>query len=113
MSLTATTPVDAVLERLALQRAALEALCLANGVRRLAVFGSVVRDDFDPSTSDVDVILRIDAPSCPAYLDRYFAIKEGLERMTGRPVDLLTESSVNNRYLKQQIDAEKVTLFAA
>jgi predicted nucleotidyltransferase len=79
----------------------------------LAVFGSVVRDDFDPCTSDVDVITRIEAPSCTDYAERYFAIKEGLERMTGRTVDLLTEAAVTNPYLRQRIDAEKVTLFAA
>jgi uncharacterized protein len=113
LSLTVEAPADAVLERLALGRAELDALCLGNGVRKLAVFGSAARDDFDPRCSDVDVLVQLEAPSCAVYADRFFAIKEGLERMTGRAVDLMTEPSITNPYLKRRIDAEKVTLFAA
>lgn len=82
-------------------------------MRHLAVFGSAARDDFDPATSDLDVVVQFDAPTCVTYADRFFAIKEGLERMTGRAVDLVTESSITNPYLKQRLDAEKVILFAA
>jgi predicted nucleotidyltransferase len=113
LSLTAAVPADVMMERLGLPCTELEILCLANCIRHLAVFGSVVRDDFDPASSDVDVIARFEASSCPAYADRYFAIKEELERMIGRAVDLVTERSLTNPYLKRRIDAEKVMLFAA
>lgn len=113
MAVTLAAHADEILTRLGLQRPALDGLCRANGVRRLAVFGSAVRADFDPGTSDIDVIVHLDAPTCAAYAERYFAIKEGLERMTGKSVDLLTEGSITNPYLQNRIAAEEVRLFAA
>ncbi len=113
MAVVLISDANEILARLRLERGALDALCRANGVVRLEVFGSAVRADFDSGTSDLDLIVRLDAPTCGAYADRYFAIKEGLERMTGRAVDLLTEGSVTNPYLQRRIDAEKVTFFAA
>jgi predicted nucleotidyltransferase len=113
VSPTVAAPANDVLNRLALRRSVLAELCRANGVRHLAIFGSAARDDFDPATSDLDVVVQFDAPTCAIYAARFFAIKEGLERMTGRAVDLVTETSITNPYLKRRIDTEKVTLFAA
>ena len=113
MATTLAADADAVLARLAMQQSALNALCRANGVQRLGVFGSAVRADFDPATSDLDVIVRLDAPTCAAYFERYFALKEGLERMAGRDADVVTDSSITNPYLRRRIAAEEVTLFAA
>ena len=113
MVTTVVGNADHLLTRLNIDRAALEALCRANGVRRLALFGSVVRPDFDLQRSDLDVLVALDAPSCTTYADQYFSLMEGLERLTGRRVDLLTEQSITNRYLAQHISAEKVTLYAA
>ncbi len=104
---------DPILKRLGLDRVALEALCRASGVRHLAVFGSAVRDDFDAERSDLDIVAALDAPSASTYADRYFMLKEGLERLTGRPVDLLTEPSITNPHLARHIAAERVTLYAA
>ena len=41
---------------IALDREAIGAFCRARGIRRLSLFGSVLRDDFDPARSDVDVL---------------------------------------------------------
>lgn len=113
MATTLATDIDEVLARLAVRRSALNALCRANDVQRLAVFGSAVRTDFDPAASDLDVIVQFDAPTCATYAERYFALKEGLEQMTGRDVDLVTDNAISNPYLRQRITAEEVTLFAA
>lgn len=113
MATTHAADTEDVLERLAVQRSTLRALCQANGVQRLGVFGSAVRADFDPEISDIDVIVQLDAPTCATYAERYFAIKEGLERLTGKSVDLLTAGSIRNPYLLDRIAAEEVTLFAA
>jgi predicted nucleotidyltransferase len=108
----AATP-DAVIARLSLDREALETLCRAHGVSHLALFGSAVRDDFEPERSDLDFLVMIEAPTNAAYADRYFSLKEGLEQLAGRAVDLLTESSIENPYLRRRIMGEKVTLYAA
>jgi len=113
MATVLATDIDEVLARLAVRQSALTALCRANGVQRLAVFGSAARTDFDPAASDLDVIVQLDAPTCAAYAERYFALKEGLELMTGREVDLVTDNAISNPYLRQRIAAEEVTLFAA
>jgi uncharacterized protein len=102
-----------ILTRMKLDHAALERLCRASGVRQLAVFGSAVRDDFDPERSDLDILVSLDAPSAAIYANHYFALKEGLERLAGRPVDLVTERSITNPYLARRIAEEKVTLYAA
>jgi len=104
---------DDVIERLALDAEALEALCRANGVRQLALFGSAVRDDFDAERSDLDLLVTIEAPTAATYADHYFALREGLERLAGRHIDLVTERSIENPYLRRHIIAEKVTLYSA
>jgi uncharacterized protein len=86
----------AVIDRLALDPDALEALCRANGVRHLALFGSAVRTDFDAEWSDLDFLVTIEAPTNAAYADRYLNLEEGLEQLAGRPGDLLTDSSIEN-----------------
>ena len=104
--------IGEILARLNLDQASLDRLCRANGVRRLAVFGSAVRDDFDPQRSDLDVLVTLDAPSATRYAEHYFGLKEDLEHIVGRPVDLVTERSITNPLLAKSIAAEKVTLFA-
>jgi len=60
------------------------------GVRRLAIFGSVARDD-DSSDSDVDVLVAFDGPTT---IDLYFDLKFWLEELLDRPVDLVTEQAL-------------------
>ncbi|MGH8325945.1 MAG: nucleotidyltransferase family protein, partial [Steroidobacteraceae bacterium] len=42
-------------------RAEISKLCRLHGVRRLEVFGSILRGDFDPERSDVDIVVEFDA----------------------------------------------------
>jgi len=74
----------AVIDRLALDPDALEALCRANGVRHLALFGSAVRTDFEAERSDLDFLVTIEAATNAAYADRCFNLNEGLEQLAGR-----------------------------
>lgn len=88
------------------------ALCRRTGARRLDIFGSFVRDDFDPATSDLDFLVEFDDLPPKAYADAYFTLKESLERLFGRPVDLVTAPSVANPYFRQRIDAERQSVYA-
>jgi predicted nucleotidyltransferase len=85
-------------------------LCQRLGVRRLDLFGSAVGDSFDVASSDVDVLVEFDAD--PGF-DTFFALKEGLEEILGRQVDVVTKSSIRNPYLLQQIMDTKEELYAA
>ena len=70
-------------------------LCHRYGVRRLELFGSATTDAFDPRTSDFDFLL--DFKASPSNLfDRYFGLKESLEALYGREVDLVDRRAVES-----------------
>jgi hypothetical protein len=88
------------------------ALCRRAGARRLDVFGSAVRDDFDPATSDLDFLVEFDELPPRAYAEAFFTLKESLERLLGRPVDLVSEGSLQNPYFHERINAERRPVYA-
>lgn len=100
-------------EVVAAKLAEIEELCRALGVRRLDVFGSAVSDSFDVATSDVDVLVDFETGQDFDHFGTYFALKEGLERILCRPVDLVVSTSIRNPYFRQQVMESKETLYAA
>ncbi len=71
------------------KRAALAAFCRRYGVARLEVFGSAARGvGFDPDRSDVDFLVTF-TPAARNDLAAFADLKEGLEKLLGRPVDLV------------------------
>lgn len=88
-------------------------LCRLVGVRQLDAFGSVVRDDFDEETSDLDFLVELQEVPTIAYGRACFRLKEGLEEMFGRSVDLLTIKSLVNPYLRKRVFEEKCAVYAA
>ena len=71
---------------------------------KLAVFGSILRDDFRPD-SDIDVLVTFDAAARPSLLT-LGQMKVELCRLLGRQVDLLEEGGVRemtNPYFQQEI----------
>lgn len=95
------------------KRPEIEALCRELGVRRLDIFGSATGDAFDVSSSDVDVLVEFDTSPGFDYFGAYFGLKEGLEAILGRPVDVVTASSVRNPYFQDRVEQTKETLYAA
>lgn len=95
------------------KRSQLEDLCRQAGVLRLDAFGSVVRGDFDPSSSDLDFIVEFGELPPVAYARAWFALKEGLEDLFKRPVDLITPSSLSNPYFRRRVEAERLTVYAS
>jgi predicted nucleotidyltransferase len=76
------------------KRPALAALCRRFGVERLELFGSAARDaDFDPARSDVDFLVTY-APHAGDNLAALMDLKEALEALLDRPVDLVERKSV-------------------
>jgi predicted nucleotidyltransferase len=88
------------------------ALCRRAGARRLDVFGSAVRADFDPATSDLDFLVEFDDLPPAEYADAYFLLRENLESLFGRSVDLITEGSLENPYFRDRIYAERKLVYA-
>lgn len=88
------------------------ALCRQAGARRLDIFGSAVRADFDPATSDLDFLVEFDDLAPAKYADAYFTLRQSLESLFGRPVDLVTEASLENPYFRDRIYAERKVVYA-
>ncbi|MCP2165500.1 nucleotidyltransferase family protein [Goodfellowiella coeruleoviolacea] len=88
-------------------------LCRALGVRRLDVFGSAVEGSFDVASSDVDVLVEFDVQPGFDYFGSYFGLKEGLERIFERPVDLVTTSSIRNPHFRRRVLDTREQVYAA
>ena len=103
-----------MIDEIALRREELWALCRRYHVRRLDLFGSAARGDFDPERSDVDFLVEFDRTHRDALsLRTYFGLKEALEELLGRSVDLVEPGAVRNPYLKTSIEASRESVFAA
>ena len=97
---------------LALDRAAISAVCEEYGVKRLVVFGSAVTEHFDESTSDVDFLVEFRSDVVNRF-DAYFGLKESLEALLGRPVDLVAPAALENPYFAASVEENGHELYAA
>ena len=85
-------------------------LLVASGlmIRRLSLFGSVLRGDFDPRSSDVDVL----AEFAPGDLDgvgfRYFGYGDVLSLILGRRVDFCSRL---NPYIEEKVRREALPIY--
>ena len=98
--------------RLVVDREAMARVCRARGVRHMRVFGSATGERFDASRSDVDLLVEFD-PSVVDLFDAYFGLKEDLEGIFGRPVDLVMADAVRNPYFQASALATAEELYAA
>lgn len=96
-----------------MHRVKLAELCRRFGVRRLALFGSAARADFNSTQSDVDFLVEFEDANSPGYADRYLDFALEAERLLGLHVDLITARSVVSPIFKQRIEADTVELYAA
>jgi predicted nucleotidyltransferase len=79
----------------------------------LDVFGSVLRADFRPGQSDVDLLVEF-APRDPYELaDAYFDMLDDLRALLGAEVDLVMTGAVKNPYIAADIERTKQPLYAA
>jgi uncharacterized protein len=83
--------------------------CRRNNIRRLALFGSVLRDDFT-SDSDVDVLVEFE-PGTRIGL-KFFALQEELSEILGRKVDLNTPGFLS-RYFRDSVMEEAEIQYGA
>jgi predicted nucleotidyltransferase len=88
-------------------------LCERYGVRELALFGSILRSDFDLASSDVDAAVKFGPPTSHSLARQYFDFKQALERLLSRPVDLVELEAMPDTRLKRIIEHTKVPIYAA
>ena len=98
--------------RFDVDRGAIARIARAHGVQRLRVFGSAISDRFEPDRSDIDLLvdLREDAGD---QFDAYFGLKEDLEQLFGRSVDLVMSEAVRNPHFRERAFTTAEELYAA
>lgn len=97
-----------------IEREKIAECCRRWKITELALFGSVLRDDFRPG-SDLDVLVTF-APDAKNRLDDLLEMKEELEALFGRPVDLVEKRLVEtspNYIRRQHILSHTETIFVA
>jgi hypothetical protein len=94
---------------LSFDRAAVSEFCERHHIARLALFGSVIRDDFRPE-SDIDVLVEFQ-PGTSVGL-AFIRMQDELSAVLGRPVDLHTPGSLS-KYFREQVLREAEPLYVA
>ena len=95
------------------QREALAALCRRYRVARLEVFGSAAREaDFDPRRSDFDFVVAFEPEGGTPSLHQYVDFAEALEKLFGRPVDLIERKALDEsrNYIRRRAILEDATV---
>ena len=96
--------------RISIDKAEIGEFCGKHHIRKLAFFGSVLRDDFSPA-SDVDVLVEFE-PGHPVGLIRFARIERELSELLGRKVDLNTAGFLS-RYFRDEVLREAEVQYVA
>ncbi|WP_339706156.1 nucleotidyltransferase domain-containing protein [Algoriphagus aquimarinus] len=89
----------------------IELLCKEHKVDSFALFGSAAKGDFDNS-SDIDFLVSFsNSIDLLDYADNYFKLLENLENLLDRSIDLVSEKSLKNPILIQEINKSKIPLY--
>jgi predicted nucleotidyltransferase len=91
-----------------IDREKIAAFCRARGIRRLSLFGSVLRDDFDPQRSDVDVLAEFEPGALRGVGFRYFGYGEELAAILGRKVDFCSRL---NKHIEATVRNEAIPIY--
>ncbi len=93
------------------RRSELRVLCERHRVERLSLFGSALREDFDPMRSDLDFAVEVSTTMTSGeHADAYFGLLEDLEDLFDSRVDLVEVKAVRNPYLRREIEQGKEIL---
>jgi predicted nucleotidyltransferase len=82
--------------------------CRTRGIRKLSLFGSVLRDDFDPERSDVDVLAEFEPDALKGVGFRYFGCGEELAAILGRKVDFCSRL---NKHIEATVRQEAIPIY--
>ena len=88
-------------------------LCRKYRVRRLDVFGSAARGDFNEHSSDVDLLVEFDDMPHADRADAYLGFLMAVEALLRRRVDLVELCAVRNPYLRRGIEESREVVYAA
>jgi hypothetical protein len=86
-------------------------LCKIHNIKYLYAFGSSVTDRFDYDKSDIDLLVEIDDADPVERGEKLISLWDTFESFFNRKVDLLTDSSIRNPYLRKSIDSTKILIY--
>lgn len=86
-------------------------LCVKHDVMVLYAFGSAVSEQFDSEKSDIDLLVEIDEMDPIERGEKLISLWDTFEDFFKRKVDLLTNSSIKNPYLRKSIDSTKILIY--
>jgi predicted nucleotidyltransferase len=86
-------------------------LCKNHKVKYLYAFGSSTTEKFDNKESDIDLLVEIDDPDPIERGEKLISFWDRLESFFNRKVDLLTDSSLRNPFLRKSIDSTKILIY--
>ena len=88
----------------------MNALCETHKVKELYLFGSILTDKFN-ETSDIDMLIQFTQIDLLEYFDNYMDLKEKLEQLFLRPVDLVENQAIRNPIFRKVIEREKQLVY--
>ena len=86
-------------------------LCRSHSVDKIYAFGSSITSHFDPHASDIDLIVAINIDEPADRGEVLLSLWDKLEALFNRKVDLLTEESIRNPYLRSNINRTKRLIY--
>lgn len=89
----------------------IEAYCQRWRIAELALFGSVLREDFSPE-SDIDVLVTFE-PDARWSLFDLVDMRDEIEALLGRSVDLVTRGGLRNPFRRHEILTSRQVVYAA
>ena len=98
---------------LAERKEELAELCRRHHVLRLDLFGSAATDQFDPEHSDLDFLVTFEAAARVGYTGIFFRLREELEQLFERPVDLVFDTEFRNPYFRAAVEESRTPLYEA
>ncbi len=93
---------------LRIPREEITGFCRRHHVRKLSLFGSVLREDFRPD-SDVDMLVEFEPGTTVGY--RFITIQDELSELLGRRVDLGTPNSLS-KYIRDRVLTEGEVVYS-
>ena len=97
--------------RIDIPREKIEDFCRRWKIKEMAIFGSVLREDFGPE-SDVDYLVTFFEQARWSLFDWVEMIEE-LKKITGREIDLVDRESIRNPYRRRSILARMEVIYGA
>jgi predicted nucleotidyltransferase len=85
-------------------------ICKEHKVKNFSAIGSVLTDRFSPA-SDIDFVVDFNENDPIKYTDLYFRLKDSLERLFNREIDLIEARGIKNSFFKKEIDESKVVIY--